>query len=147
MKKLDDVDRRLLALLKDDARLPMAALAKAVGLSRSATQERVWRLEKSGVITGYTARLAPEGAAGVSAWLAIRFSPGASCATVVPQLSELPQVQLAHSVAGPVDLWVLVSADAVAEIAALRERVRTLRGVASVETTQVLAVHIDRLSR
>lgn len=146
MKKLDDVDRRLLALLKDDARLPTAALAKSIGLSRTATQERVARLEKSGVIEGYTARVASSARPEVNAWLAVRFMQGISCENVVPQLGALPQVRLAHSVAGPVDLWVLVGAESVAEVAEIRERVRAFRGVAAVETTQVLAVQIDRLS-
>lgn len=48
MKTLDDTDRKLIALLQDNARLPTVALAKAVGLSRSAVQERVQRLEAAG---------------------------------------------------------------------------------------------------
>jgi DNA-binding Lrp family transcriptional regulator len=146
LKKLDDIDRRLLALLRDDARLPVAALAKAVGLSRSATQERVDRLEKSGVIVGYAARLAPASRPGVHAWLAIRFTPGSACDDVVPQLAKFPEVRLAHSVAGPVDLWVLVSGESLADVDGVRAKVHALRGVADVETTPVLQVRLDRLS-
>ena len=54
---LDDLDRRLLAELGADARLTQVALAARVGLSRSAVQERLKRLERDGVILGYTLRL------------------------------------------------------------------------------------------
>ena len=57
MKTLDATDRKLIALLQDNARLSTVALAKAVGLSRSAVQERVHRLESAGVIAQYTVRL------------------------------------------------------------------------------------------
>lgn len=146
MKTLDDIDRRLLALLKDDARLPVAALAKAVGLSRSATQERIDRLEKSRVITGYTTRVGAAGEPGVQAWLAIRFAAGHTCADVMPSLAALPEVRLAHAVAGPVDLWVLVGAATLADVDAVRTRVVAMPGVAHVETTPVLHVRLDRLS-
>ena len=51
-KRLDAKDRGLLSLLRTNARLPVVALAKALGLSRSATQERLQRLESGGTIQG-----------------------------------------------------------------------------------------------
>ncbi len=145
-KSLDEIDRRLLAMLKDDARLPVASLAKSVGLSRSATQERLDRLEKSGVIGGYTTRVAASAEPGVQAWLAVRFAPGYTCEDVMPKLSALPEVRLAHAVAGPVDLWVLVAAASLADVDAVRTHVVALPGVAHVETTPVLHVRLDRMS-
>lgn len=84
MKPLDATDRRLVALLQDDARTPVASLAKAVGLSRSTVQERLQRLERDGVIAQYTVRL---GAAdGLQAWLMLRHAEGFSCDDVLPEL-------------------------------------------------------------
>ena len=54
---MDDTDRRLLEILREDARAPTAQLARALGLSRTTVQSRLERLERSGVITGYTVRL------------------------------------------------------------------------------------------
>ncbi|MGW5075977.1 Lrp/AsnC family transcriptional regulator [Rhodococcus sp. NPDC004095] len=56
---LDDVDRRILALLCDDARKSVRALARAVGMSPGAVEERVERMERAGMITGYRAELNP----------------------------------------------------------------------------------------
>ncbi|WP_207480409.1 Lrp/AsnC family transcriptional regulator [Arenibaculum pallidiluteum] len=146
MAEIDEKDRHILALLQDDARMPLVAIARAVGLSRSAAQERLRRLERSGVIGRYTIRMAdsvPE--RGVRAWLAIRFAPGRSCAHIVPLLAPLPEIRLLQSVAGPIDLLALAETDSTAALTALRERVNALAGVAGVETTVVLATHLDRL--
>jgi DNA-binding Lrp family transcriptional regulator len=142
---LDDRDRHILALLQDDARMPLVAIAKAVGLSRSAAQERLRRLERTGVIARYTVRLS-EGSTPprLSAWLSIRFAPGGSCATVVPLLSPMPEIRLLHSVAGPVDLLALAEAPSMDRLSALRDAVMALPGVAAVETAVVMADHLDR---
>ena len=58
MITLDDVDRQLIALLRDNARLPVVALAKELRVARATVQNRLTRLEKNGVIVGYTVRLA-----------------------------------------------------------------------------------------
>ncbi|MBP7567885.1 MAG: winged helix-turn-helix transcriptional regulator [Burkholderiaceae bacterium] len=60
MPDLDRIDRKILDLLQRHARLPVAELARSVGLSASPCAERVRRLEREGVITGYHARIAPE---------------------------------------------------------------------------------------
>ena len=57
---LDRIDRRILDILQRDGRVSMTELAQRVGLSASPCSERVRRLERAGVITGYHARLAPE---------------------------------------------------------------------------------------
>ena len=56
---LDAADRRILGALQRDGRMPITALADAVGLSATPCQRRVKRLEEAGVIAGYGARIAP----------------------------------------------------------------------------------------
>ena len=68
MKPLDEIDRKLVALLQDNARTSTVALAKSVGLSRSTVQERLHRLETAGVIAQYTVRLG-QGGDPFQAWL------------------------------------------------------------------------------
>src|SRR5688572_13153388 len=107
MKSPDDIDRKLIALLQDNARLSTVALAKAVGLSRSAVQERLQRLESASVIEQYTVRLG-SGGDPLQAWLFLRYAESFSCDDVMPLLAAMPEVQTCHSVAGEIDLLVLV---------------------------------------
>jgi DNA-binding Lrp family transcriptional regulator len=143
MKTLDAIDRQLIALLQDNARLSTVALAKAVGLSRSTVQERLQRLESAGVIAQYTVRLGGTGEP-LQAWLFLRYAEGFSCDDVMPQLAALPAVRLCHSVAGELDLLVLVQADTPSMLADLRERIAALKGVDDVTTVPVLRVTLDR---
>jgi len=143
LKALDDIDRRLIVLLQDDARLSTVALAKAVGLARTTVQERLARLEATGVINGYTLRLGQTGQA-LQAWLLLHHEDGYTCDDVMPALNQLPQVQQCYSVAGQIDLLVLVRADTAEQLAQLRERIVMLKGVATVTTLPILRVLLDR---
>lgn len=143
MKTLDDTDRKLIALLQDNARLSAVALAKAVGLSRSTVQERLQRLESAGVIEQYTVRLG-SGGDPLQAWLLLRYSDGFTCDDVMPALAALPQVQQAYSVAGEIDLMVLVRTDSPRQLADLREAVALLKGVEDVTTLAVLRTTLHR---
>ena len=143
MKTLDATDRKLIALLQDNARLSTVALAKAVGLSRSAVQERLQRLEQAGVIAQYTVRLG-SGGEPLQAWLSLRYADGFSCDDVMPLLVDEPAVRLCHSVAGETDLMVLVQVDTPGALADVRERIVGFKGVDDVTTTPVLRVTLDR---
>ena len=143
MKPLDAIDRKLIALLQDNARLSTVALAKAVGLSRSSVQERLQRLESAGVIAQYTVRLG-RGGDPLQAWLLLRYAEGFSCDDVMPLLAGLPSVRLCHSVAGDIDLMVLVQADTPSMLADLREQVAGFKGIDDVTTVPVLRVTLDR---
>ncbi|HZX77404.1 Lrp/AsnC family transcriptional regulator [Lysobacter sp.] len=143
MKTLDETDRQLIALLQDNARLSTVALAKAVGLSRTTVQERLQRLENAGVIAQYTVRLG-SGGDPLQAWLMLRYADGFSCDDVMPLLSSLPQVRLCHSVAGELDLLVLVQVDTPGQLADLRERIAGFKGVDDVTTVPVLRTTLDR---
>ena len=143
MKTRDATDDKLIALLQDNARLSTVALAKAVGLSRSSVQERLQRLEQAGVIAQYTVRLG-SGGDPLQAWLFLRFADGFSCDDVMPPLAGLPQVRLVHSVAGEIDLLVLVQAGSPGMLADLRERIAAFKGVDDVTTVPVLRATLDR---
>lgn len=143
MRHLDAIDRQLIALLQDNARLSTVALAKAVGLGRTTVQERLQRLENAGVIAQYTVRLG-SGGDPLQAWLMLRYADGFSCDDVMPQLTAMPQVRLCHSVAGELDLLVLVQAESPGELADLRERVAAIKGVDDVTTVPVLRTTLDR---
>ena len=139
---LDERDRRLIELLRRDARRPVVALARELNLSRSATQERLGRLLSAGVIGGFTIREGKGGAVRQSAYLMVSFQSGYRCAQVVPKLLKLPSIAMIHSVTGPVDLIVRVDADDVAGVEACRAAVAEVPGVGSVSTSVVLERHL-----
>lgn len=144
MKILDAIDRQLVALLQDNGRLSLVALARSVGLSRSAVQERLHRLERADVIEKYTLRLGAAGQPKLQAWFFLSHSDGFSCDDVLPMLIGMPEILLCHSVAGETDLMVLVQTDSSAELGKLRERIIALKGVDNVTTISVLDVKLDR---
>ena len=97
---LDPVDRAILAALADDARVTMAELARAVGLSAPSVAERVRRLEEAGVITGYRAVVSPS-ALGlpIAAWLRIRPVPG-ELERVAGIIRDIPEIVECDRVTG-----------------------------------------------
>lgn len=140
---LDDLDRRLIAELSADARLTQVALAARVGLSRSAVQERIKRLEREGVIRGYTLRLAKAPPAGVRAYLLVQGS-GPSHERAVRMLETFPEVRVADSVSGDTDLVLQVEAERLEDLNRLRDEVARLPGVAATRTLLVMAPRFDR---
>ena len=139
---MDNKDRLLITLLKRDARRSIVALARDLGLSRSATQERLAKLQATGAIAGFTIVEGEGAAAAQSAYLAVSFESGRRCAEIVPKLKRIPAVAMIHSLTGPVDLMVRVDAPSVAEIEAARSAVAAIRGIASVSTSIVLDRHL-----
>jgi Lrp/AsnC family leucine-responsive transcriptional regulator len=140
---LDDVDRRLLAELSADARLTQVALAARVGLSRSAVQERLKRLERDGVIKGYTLRLGTEGPVGIRAFLLVKGT-GANHDRAIRILEGFPEVRGADSVAGSTDLVLQIQVDRVEDLNRIRDEVGKLADVKSTETLLVMAPRFHR---
>ena len=97
---LDDVNRRILSLLAEDARMSTSELARRVGLSAPSVRERVGRLERAGVIRGYRLDVDPA-AVGlpVAAWVRVRPGPG-QLPKVVDLARRTPQVSECHRVTG-----------------------------------------------
>lgn len=140
---LDDIDRRLLAELSLDARLTQVALAARVGLSRSAVQERIKRLEREGVIQGYTLRLGHTLPAGLRAYLLVQDS-GPSHDRALRALEGFPEVRAADSVAGSTDLVLQLEAATIEDLNRVRDEVAKLPGVSSTETLLVMKADFSR---
>jgi len=141
---LDELDGRILAILEANGRETTTRIAALVGLSRSAVQERMARLERDGVIQGYTVRLGgPTRPPGVEAYLTLRLN-GPHCARLAPLLRALPEVLSVESLAGEIDTMVKVRCPDMAALSALRDRIARWREVRDVTTAPVLAVHLDR---
>src|SRR5919198_2994747 len=97
---LDEVNRRLLAELRRDPRLPMTALGRRVGMSSPAVTERVRRLEEAGVIRGYRLDLDPA-ALGLPLTAYVRVRPNAGQLSRVAALAQaIPEVVECHRITG-----------------------------------------------
>ena len=144
---LDDLDRRLIALLQADARSSAADLARQLGVARTTVLARLARLEKQSVIVGYTVRLGQdEGERGVEAYVGITTEPK-SARLVTQRLASLPELRQLCSVSGEFDYLALLRAESTARLDALLDEIGAFDGVLKTTTSVVLARRIDRVSR
>jgi DNA-binding Lrp family transcriptional regulator len=141
---LDELDRRLTLLLQANARESTALLARKLGVARTTVVARLARLEASGRIVGYTARLGgvDEGRS-VQAFVGISVSPKAG-REVVKRLSELPELRQLASVSGEFDYMALLRADTTARLDALLDEIGDIDGVLRTNSSVVLALRVDR---
>jgi DNA-binding Lrp family transcriptional regulator len=141
--RLDDTDRALLALLRENARAPTADLARRLKLSRTTVQSRLARLER-GVIAGYTVAVADEvDAALVRAHVLITLEPR-KAAPIEAALRRIDEVRTLHSVSGPFDLIAIVAAASIGELDRLIDRIGALDGVERTTSAIVLSTRIQR---
>jgi Lrp/AsnC family transcriptional regulator len=105
-RSLDRLDRKILTLLQQDCTLPIAELARRVGLSQTPCWKRVQRLEATGVIERRVALLSPERVGmGLSVFVAVEASDHSPewLARFAAAVSAMPEVMQAHRMAGDVD--------------------------------------------
>ena len=141
---LDEVDRALIALLREDARAPTAELARRLGLSRTTVQSRMERLQRQRVITGYTVTVPDDVESSlVRAHVLITLAPKQSAA-IEQALRRIAQVRVLHSVSGPFDLIAIVAAASIGELDELIDRIGALDGVERTTSAIVLSTRIDR---
>jgi DNA-binding Lrp family transcriptional regulator len=138
---IDGTDQRLIALLRQDARLSVAALAAKLGVSRGTVNNRIAKLEKAGVIVGYTVRLRPDARPNdIRAWMGILVE-GNQTREVVANLLGEPGVASLHDTNGRWDLLAELRAATVTELSQVLERVRLLKGIRGTETSIHLATY------
>ncbi|WP_323797203.1 Lrp/AsnC family transcriptional regulator [Nisaea sp.] len=136
--KLDPTNRRLLALLKEHGRTSASDLGRTLGLSRTAVQDRIRRLEKAGVILGYTAVVSvADDLPPVAALVSITISER-PCAPVLAHLQALPEVERLFSVAGPTDAVILVRVTDTQALSALVDRISAIEHVSTATAAVVL---------
>jgi Lrp/AsnC family leucine-responsive transcriptional regulator len=137
---LDPVDRQILGLLQDNARIPQAEIARTVGLAPSAVLERLRKLEARGVVRDYVTVLDPRALdQRLLAFVAVRTTDRPGEARVSDTLAAIPEVLEAHQVAGDDCLLLKIRArdpEHLSQI--LRERIGSVEGVRSTRTTIVL---------
>lgn len=141
---LDSTDRELIALLRENARTPTALLARRLGLSRTTVQSRIDRLERTGVITGYSVKVSEtQERNAVNAYIMITVGPK-SAARVDAEIRKMSAVRVLESVSGAFDLIAIAVTPTVAEMNALIDAIGVMEGV---ERTTSAIVLSNRFSR
>lgn len=142
--QIDETDRRLIAALRENARTPAAVLARRLGLSRTTVQSRLERLERGGVITGYTVRMSEAHERGqIQAYVMITVAPK-QAPGVIQVVRRMPAVRLLQSVSGPFDLIAMVTAPSVVEIDQVIDGIGNLDGVERTTSSIVMSTKFDR---
>ncbi|MEO5658641.1 MAG: Lrp/AsnC family transcriptional regulator [Polaromonas sp.] len=141
---LDVIDQALLNELRENARCPVALLARKVGLSRTAVQARIKRLERDRVIEGYGVRggVAYEQSQ-VQAHVMLTVGPKRS-GLVEVALRKIPEVRSLLSVSGTFDMIAIVQAGSIDRLDALIDAIGLLDGVERTHTSVVLSTRIQR---
>ncbi len=136
---MDDVDRHLIALLRDDARMPVATLAKKMRVARATVQNRLSRLTREGAIVGFTVRLRPEAEAHrIRAIMSIEIE-GNSGDDVRRILRGMPNVVALHTTNGRWDMMAELRTDTLESFDSVLNTIRQIDGIVSTETSILLS--------
>jgi len=138
---VDDIDRQLIGLLRNDARASVASLAKALGVSRGTVQNRMARLHANGVIVGYTVRLKPDVAEPrIHAFMTVAVE-GNQVDAVIKSLRGEPAVTALYSTNGRWDIVAELQADSLEGFDRVLGRIRLIEGISQTETSLLLSTY------
>jgi DNA-binding Lrp family transcriptional regulator len=142
---MDQIDRQIVALLREDARRSFQDIGGRVALSASAVKRRVDRLEASGVIRGYTAMIDPQAYGwGTHAFVELFCEGRMSGAEVRDAVAEHPEVEGAYTIAGAPSAIIHVRASDTGHLEEALERIRDTPGVLRTQTQVVLSTLFER---
>src|ERR1700754_2760080 len=145
---LDEIDRVLVRELVADGRATLAQLAATAGLSVSAVQSRVRRLEARGVVTGYSARVDPEAVGNMlSAFVSITPLDPSQPDDAPARLEHIEAIESCHSVAGDESYVLLVRVESARALEDLLQQIRTAANVRTRSTIilQTFYEHRDHI--
>lgn len=135
---MDDTDRQLIGLLRDDARTSVITLAKKLRVARATVQNRISKLEQDGTIVGYSVRLKPSAEVPrVRALMSIAVDGNSS--EVLNQLRGHPSVVALHSTNGRWDIIAELRTDSLETFDSVLRAIRLIDGIATTETSILLS--------
>ena len=141
--KITPADQQLLTVLRENARASTAEIARRLKLSRTTVQSRIERLERQGVIGGYTVRVNDAERGYIRAHIMITVLPK-QMAAVVQALHAMPEVRALHSVSGPSDLVAMAVVPSVSEMDELTDRIGAIEGVERTTSSIILSAKFER---
>ena len=136
LQSLDEKDRRILAILKEDARRSFVDIAQAVNLSEPAVRRRIKNLVDAGVIRRFTVET--EIGQGASAITLISVNPAIPTAEISAKLLNMEGVDVVYEITGQYDIAVIVSGSSIASINKSIDDIRRLEGVGNTNTVIIL---------
>jgi Transcriptional regulators len=139
-RTMDDTDRHLVSLLRDNARLPVATLAKKLGVSRGTVQNRIARLIATGSIEGFTVRAKPDTGT-IRAIMLIEIE-GERSDRIVDELKKFPEVRAVHTTNGRWDMVIELATDSLQTFDRVLHRIRQITGVSASETSLLLSSYV-----
>jgi len=140
----DDLDRRLIALLQSNARESTTNIAKKLGVARTTVHERIARLERDGLITGYSVVLSQNPAierVQALVMLAVRQQQSRQ---VVDRLRSFPEVKTCLTVNGEYDLFLIVETPRLEDLDVVLDEIAEIPGIERTASSIVLASKFDR---
>lgn len=138
---MDSTDQRLIAHLRENARVSVAQLAKLLGVSRGTVQNRIDRLVAQRIVLGFTVRTTPEAEPQrVRAMMMISVEGDRSDA-ILSALRGYPQVRALHTTNGRWDIVAELATDSLEAFDEALRSIRTIKGVANSETSLLLSTH------
>ena len=141
----DEKDAELLALLRTDARLPATALASRLGVSRGAVQQRLARLERDGIIVGYSAVLGDKAAPLGVLRAHVLIEVGArDLPRLVAHLKGRPDIRRCYTASGQYDLVAMIEANSTEQLDATLDWIGAIPGVRRTVTSLLLSTKFER---
>ncbi len=144
MRTLNAKDEKLLEALKNNARISISELARQLGVSRTTAQQRLQRLEKSGIIAGYALRLGNEYLDNsLHAHVNLKVEPVHS-STIINVLKDNPRIETLYTVSGKIDLIAIITAPSASALDETLDEISLLKGIKSTETAIILSTKKGR---
>lgn len=136
---IDEIDAKILTILQENARISNADIARAVGMAPSAVLERVRKLERKGVVTGYEARIDPESVGlGLTAFTFVKTEEPVGATDTGQALAAIPGVLEVHYAAGSAAYLIKVRVASPKALADLLKQIGRLPTVRDTNSTVVL---------
>ena len=141
---IDGKDKALLALLSANSRTPTAELARELGMSRTTVTSRIERLEKRGIITGYTLRYSSDYQRGrIQAHVMIRSDPKQST-EIVKTLKKIPAIRALHAVNGSYEMLAKVNAESTQDLDEVLDAIGNTKGINQTTSSIILSTKFRR---
>ncbi|KZL21049.1 Leucine-responsive regulatory protein [Pseudovibrio axinellae] len=140
----DELDRKLIAILQGNAREPVSSIARRLDVARSTVQERIARLERKGIIIGYTAILGDQqDEKRVQALVMLSVAQQRS-RELITQLESYPEIRSCLTISGEFDLCLIVEPDRLEELDAVLDEIAAIPGVERTRSSIVLTKKFER---
>jgi len=135
---MDKFDQQIIELLTENSRRSIAGIGERVGLSRTAVNDRIQRLQQNGEIEAFTVKLkSVDSRELISVYFQLTFRPF-EVNKIAPQLKSIPELKQAHSLTGDSDLILYLQADSMLRINEIREQLSQLENLDKVQTLTAL---------